>query len=62
MFESSEEFHFQYLDLPVQLCRLDVAEPVWVVRGQQENVRRNELVVLHSDDVADLRKYKRREI
>ena len=42
------------VNLPVQLRRFDVAEPVGVVGWKQEDVGSDELVVLHPNDVADL--------
>ena len=44
--------------LPIKFRCFDVAEAVGVVWGQQEDVGRNELVVLHTDDVTDLKQNK----
>ena len=41
--------------LPVQLGCLDVAEPVGVVGGEEEDVRRDEAVVLHPNDITHLK-------
>ncbi len=40
--------------IPVQFRRLNVAEPVGVVGRKQEDVRGDELVVLHADDISHL--------
>ena len=45
--------HLQ-VGLPVQLGRLDVDQTVGVEGGEQQDVRGDEAVVLHADDVPDL--------
>lgn len=42
------------MNSPVQLSSFDKAEAVGFAGGQQEDVRGDELVVLHPDDVPDL--------
>jgi len=50
--------HKALLDLEIrfaiQLGRLDEAQTVWLARRQQQNVGGHKLIVLHSNDVADL--------
>jgi len=46
--------HTKSLILPIQFCRFYVAETVGIVGAQQEDVRGDELVVLHPNDVAYL--------
>ncbi len=43
--------------LPIQLRCFDVAEAVGIVRWEQKDVGCDELVVLHPDDVTDLKKW-----
>ena len=42
------------ISLAVELRRLDVAETVGVVRGQQQDVGGDETVVVNADDIANL--------